>query len=85
MQTVPITTHSTDCALLGQRGLSQNVAITRQHAAMMTATSRSRKPCGPTELPISASGIAPRPIMTTAMTRQILVWVPRAAKSAVSQ
>jgi hypothetical protein len=83
--TVPVMMHKIDSVLVGQRRPSHRNAISRQLNAMKTASRRSRGVCGPTELPIKITGIAPRPKTIIAISRQVLFWAPRAARKAVSQ
>jgi hypothetical protein len=59
--------------------------IAQQHAATTTASSWLGLPCGPVGLQISVTETALNPNMTSAMTRQVIRWSPRAARKAVNQ
>ena len=85
MHNDPRQTQIRDSRALGQRPLSHKTVIPQQHTATTTARIWLRKPCGPVGLQINAMEMAPIPNMTSATTRQVAFWNPRAARKAVSQ
>ena len=85
MQIEPVTAQSSDAIRVGQRFLSQTVAMTRQHTAPTAATRRPHKPEGPTGLAVNSNGTAPTTTIIAATTRQVVVCDPRAARNAVSE
>src|SRR4051794_22321503 len=85
MQTLPTTTHSCDCSRVGQLGRSQIAAIATQQMDTPTASQRSVLCDGPMGLKVRISGMVLNPSMLAAVSRQVDLCSPRAARYEVSQ
>ena len=85
MQTAPTHTQRRDSMTVGHRPRNHIAANPQQHTATATARIWLTRPCGPVGLQIIVREMALIPSITSATSRHVVCWTPRAARKAVNQ